>query len=155
MYIVTTHYYIYSPLKYKDDGRDVVSFIDFVTIHGTFPAINAWISYQMYYYVTITVTTVCDTTYFDDLTTDYCANYLAVRDKHDPHSNETKYLYFYSILVTPSLIAFGLLFVESSINVTYYKDCVFALTSFFMFIGMYWVNRKQKGPFHLYQYDDD
>ena len=140
--IVTTHYYIYSPLKYKDDGRDVVSFIDFVTIHGTFPAINAWISYQMYYYVTITVTTVCDTTYFDDLTTDYCANYLAVRDKHDPHSNETKYLYFYSILVTPSLIAFALLFVESSINVTYYKDCVFALTSFFMFIGMYWVNRK-------------
>ena len=118
----------------------MVSFIDFVTIHGTYPAINAWISYQMYYYVTITVTTVCDTSFFDDLTTDYCEDYFAHRDKDDPTSKNTIYLYFYSILVTPSLIAFGLLFVESSINLTYYKDCVFALTTFFMFIGMYWVN---------------
>lgn len=38
-------YQIYKPLKYKDDGRDVVSVIDFITIHVTFPAINAWISY--------------------------------------------------------------------------------------------------------------
>lgn len=66
--IVTTQYYIYSPLKYKDDGRDVVSFIDFITIHATFPAINAWISYQLYYYLAITSTTICDTEYFNEVT---------------------------------------------------------------------------------------
>ena len=77
VFIVITHYYIYSPLKYKDDGRDVVSFIDFITIHGTFPSINAWISYNLYYYLTITVTTICDTDYFDNVTSDYCQDYKA------------------------------------------------------------------------------
>lgn len=47
--------------------------------------------------------------------------------------------------MTPCLIAFGLLFVETSINITYYKDCVFAITSLCMFLGMFWVNRKYKG----------
>ena len=138
--IVTTHYYIYSPLKYKDDGRDVVSFIDFITIHGTFPSINAWISYNLYYYLAITVTTICDTDYFDNITSDYCEDYTNSKDLRE------KYLYFYPALMTPSLIAMGLLFVETSINVTYYKDCVFALTSFCIFIGMFWVNHKAKSP---------
>ena len=43
--IVVIFYLIYKPLKYKDDGRDVVGWLDFVTIHTTFPAINAWVSY--------------------------------------------------------------------------------------------------------------
>ena len=42
--LVTT-YLVYEPLKYKDDGRDVISIADFITIHVTFPAINAWVSY--------------------------------------------------------------------------------------------------------------
>lgn len=137
LFVVTTHYYIYSPLKYKDDGRDVVSFIDFITIHGTFPAINSWISYNMYYYLTITVTTICDTAYFDHVTSSYCSDF-------SDNTNVENYLYFYPILMTPSLIAMGLLFVETSINVTYYKDCVFALTNFLIFIGMYWVNCRWK-----------
>ena len=58
--------------------------------------------------------------------------------------------------MTPSLIAMGLLFVETSINVTYYKDCVFALTSFFIFIGMFWVNHKAKSPHsNLYKSEND
>ena len=143
VFIVTTHYYIYSPLKYKDDGRDVVSFIDFITIHGTFPSINAWISYNLYYYLTITVTTICDTDYFDNVTSNYCKDYGPMKDADDERGI---YLYFYPALMTPSLIAMGLLFVETSINVTYYKDCVFALTNFFIFIGMFWVNHKAKSP---------
>ena len=66
------------------------------------------------------------------------------------------YLYFYPALMTPSLIAMGLLFVETSINVTYYKDCVFALTNFFIFIGMFWVNHKAKSPHsNLWDRDDE
>lgn len=66
--------------------------------------------------------------------------------------------------MTPSLIAMGLLFVETSIYITYYKDCVFALTNFFIFIGMFWVNHKAKSPHsnllnsgndESYDYSDD
>ena len=65
---IIVQYLIYQPLKYKDDGRDVVSFIDFITIHVTFPTINAWISYNLYFSMMITVATVCDTAAFDSLT---------------------------------------------------------------------------------------
>ena len=91
----------------------------------------------MYYYLTITVTTICDTAYFDHVTSSYCSDF-------SDNTNVENYLYFYPILMTPSLIAMGLLFVETSINVTYYKDCVFALTNFLIFIGMYWVNCRWK-----------
>lgn len=46
--------------------------------------------------------------------------------------------------MSPSLIAFGLLFVETSINITYFKDCIFGLTVFFIYIGIFWVNRKYR-----------
>ncbi len=62
-------------MKYKDDGRDVVTFLDFLTIHCTFPAINAWISYQLYFCAFITSTTVCDTTYLKELDTQFCTDY--------------------------------------------------------------------------------
>ena len=39
------HFLIYKTTKYKDDGRDLVNMIDFVCIHCTFPAINAWVTY--------------------------------------------------------------------------------------------------------------
>ena len=51
-----------------------------------------------------------------------------------------RYTYFYSYLRVPSYIVFSLLFVEASINLTYYKDCIFAMTTLLIFIGMLWVN---------------
>jgi hypothetical protein len=38
---------LYNRVKYRDDGREKVSFVEFVTIHVTFPVMNAWISYQL------------------------------------------------------------------------------------------------------------
>jgi len=131
---VTIHYFIYSPLKYKDDGRDIVSFIDFVTIHVTFPAINAWITYFLYYTIIVTVTTVCDSNgIFTLVISQYCSDYT---DK----TGDEKTNYFYYKLFIPSQIAFILLFVEASINLTYYKDCVFAVTVLSSYLGMLWVN---------------
>ena len=69
---VSIHYTIYRPLKYKDDGRDVVSWLDFVTIHMTFPLINAWVSYQLYYCLMITITTACSTDYLKAESTTLC-----------------------------------------------------------------------------------
>ena len=39
------HYFLYLKVKYKDDGRELVTISDFVTIQVCFPAINAWITY--------------------------------------------------------------------------------------------------------------
>ena len=52
---------IYEPVKYKDDGRDVVTMADFITIHVTFPVMNAWVTYQMYFCMMASVTTICYT----------------------------------------------------------------------------------------------
>ena len=43
-------------------------------------------------------------------------------------------------MVVPSIICQCLLFVETSINLTYYRDCVFGFTVFMLFFGMLWVN---------------
>ena len=125
-------YLIYKPLKYKDDGRDVVNWLDFVTIHMTFPAINVWASYQLYYSILITVTTMCDSSYIGAESSSYCINYSKAGDD--------RYVYYYNTLSAPSLIAFFILFVEMSVNLTYYKDCVFATITLLMFVGMYWAN---------------
>ena len=69
---LTIYYMIYRPLKYKDDGRDVVTFVDFITIHITFPAINAWISYQLYYSAMVTATTICSTDFINNIGTEFC-----------------------------------------------------------------------------------
>ncbi len=55
-----------------------------------------------------------------------------------------KYTYFYSYLKIPSYVVFCLLFAEASINLTYYKDCVFAFVTFMIYFGMLWVNFHYK-----------
>ena len=81
--LVVIFYLIYKPLKYKDDGRDVVNWLDFVTIHMTFPAINVWASYQLYYSILITVTTMCDSSYIGAESSSYCTNYHLLDSKKD------------------------------------------------------------------------
>jgi len=131
---LVVHYLIYQPLKYKDDGRDVVSLADFITIHATFPAINAWVSYQLYFSVLATAATICDT--FENLD-QVCMDYSS-------RGSDEKRLFFYGIFIVPSIVVFILLFVESSINLTYYKDCIFAFTTFCLLCGMLWVNWEFK-----------
>lgn len=130
------YYTIYRPLKYKDDGRDVVSWIDFLTIHGTFPAINAWVSYSLYYCLEICFTTICQTSYIDNLTSEFCKDFHSYEVQH----TFRHLTYFYKYLITPSFIFFILMFVESAIFITYYRDCVFAFTMFSIYSGMLWLN---------------
>ena len=137
---IIVQYLIYQPLKYKDDGRDVVSFIDFITIHVTFPTINAWISYNLYFSLMVTAATICDTPNLKEYAKDsWCWGYEA----HNI-SDAQKYIFFYSKMVIPSIIIFLLLFVEASVNLTYYKDCIFAFTVFLLYFGMLWVNFEFK-----------
>ena len=46
-------------MKYKDDGRELVSWFEFLTIHVTFPVINAWISYQLAYEINVVLALTC------------------------------------------------------------------------------------------------
>jgi hypothetical protein len=48
---VFTNYLVYNSIKYKDDGRDAVSFADYVAIHFTFPALNAFTTYLMIFVI--------------------------------------------------------------------------------------------------------
>ena len=128
---MTSQYLLYRPVKYKDDGRDIVSFLDFVTIHVTFPSINAWISYQLYYSVALTSTVVCKTSFIDQNWLNFCEG-----ESDDDNT------FFYKKMMVPSIFAFMLLFVEASINLTYYKDCVFGIVTLFMFVGILWVNEE-------------
>ena len=113
--------------------------IDFITIHVTFPTINAWISYNLYFSLMISVATVCNTEQFNSFSGDWCDTY----NKGDL-KEEQKYVYFYGKMVVPSICVFALMFVEASVNLTYYKDCVFASTVFLLYLGMLWVNYEFK-----------
>jgi len=45
IFIVYVHYFGYRRVKYMDDGRDYVSFKEFLSIHVTFSVLNSWMSY--------------------------------------------------------------------------------------------------------------
>lgn len=125
---------IYSAVKYKDDGRDIVSLADFITIHVTFPAINAWISYQIFFLAELTFTYICDDHQLFDFD-NFCMDF---RQKNQDGPG----IFFYDSLLLPSLVFLCLLFIEASIHLTYYKDVAFALTTLLSFGGMLWVNQK-------------
>lgn len=114
-----------------------------MTIHVTFPVINAWITYQLYFSIMATLSTVCDTHVLYNISPEFCAAYNNEEVGQKLSQNE-KYVYFYGKMVVPSLICCGLLFVEASVNLTYYKDCIFGFTVLMLYIGMLWVNVEFK-----------
>ncbi len=53
------HFFLYRQVKYKDDGRELVGIVEFITIHVTFPVLNAWISYQLAYQFIVLLAESC------------------------------------------------------------------------------------------------
>lgn len=53
--------YVYLKIKYRDDGRELVTWLEFATIHCTFPFLNAWISYYLAYQISICIFTILKT----------------------------------------------------------------------------------------------
>ena len=54
-----------------------------------------------------------------------------------------KDLYYFALMVTPSKVAFILIFVEMAIFITYYKDVIFAMTTLTNFCGMYYTSQNK------------
>ena len=129
------HFLIYKTTKYKDDGRDLVNMIDFISIHCTFPAMNAWISYQTLYVLFMTMAAICPNEY-----TDKEGDLLKICDSY---KSLDKDLYYYVLMVSPSKIAFIVIFVEMAVFIAYYKDVVFSLITLVNFCGMYYNSYKK------------
>ena len=126
---------IYRTVKYKDDGRDLVTGWDFVTIHVTFPFINAWVSYQIVYVATVAFCALCPDAGSANSVSDwyFCENYQT--------SDSTLFYYFLTAQI--SKVLFFLIFVEMSIYITYYKDVMYALVTLVDYVGMFVVCRMQ------------
>ena len=126
------HFLIYRTVKYKDDGRDVVTLIDFISIHITFPYISAWVTYQIVYTASITLCAMCPDEGSPNSQNDwaFCATYWT------PDLD----LFYYNLTVEPSKVAFMLIFIEMSIYLTYYKDVIFSLVTLINYAGMFIVS---------------
>ena len=129
------HCLIYRTVKYKDDGRDLVTGWDFVTIHVTFPFINAWVSYQIVYVAIVAFCALCPDAGSSVSEHDwyFCKNYVVT-------NNEELFYYFLTAQISKAL--FFLIFVEMSIYLTYYKDIMFALVTLIDYVGMYVICRS-------------
>jgi hypothetical protein len=46
---IYVHIFVYTKIKYKDDGRDYVRLIEFLAIHVTFSILHSCLSYYVVY----------------------------------------------------------------------------------------------------------
>ena len=106
------HYFGYRRIKYLDDGRDFVSFKEFISVHCTFSVLNSWMTYFLCYNLFV---------YLNGLLKDTSKNILVLDD--------------YMAIVAMILMAF-----ESSIYLAYYKDAIFSFVTLLNYIGMYFFN---------------
>jgi len=132
---VVLHALIYRRVKYKDDGRDLVTVADFVALHVTFPFINAWVSYQIVYVSSIALCAMCPDKGAKGSKDDwsFCKKYVTADTAR----------FYYILCVQPSKAAFALIFVEMSLYLTYYKDVIFSLLTLVNFVGMLIVSYEQ------------
>lgn len=60
MHIALVNAFIYLRLKYRDEGFEMVQWNEFITVHVTFPVINAWLSYTLVYILFLNIVNLCD-----------------------------------------------------------------------------------------------
>lgn len=62
----SSQFLFYLRVKYRDDGRDLVSGYDFIALHVPASIINAWATYNVYYWFTLQYKNLCP--YSSDVT---------------------------------------------------------------------------------------
>lgn len=108
------HYFGYRRVKYLDDGRDYVSFMEFLAIHVTFSVLSCWMTYFVTYNLFSLIKIV----------EEYTDVNLA--------------------LETVSIIAMVIQMFECTVYLAYYKDVIFASVTLLNYIGMYMHNYEGK-----------
>lgn len=100
-------------IKYKDDGRDYVSFREFVCIHMTFSILHSWLTYFLIFNIfqSLWVIETFEPDWYE---------VINVIDKYNL-----------------AIISFIIMFVEMSIFLANFKDVIFATVTLLCYIGMY------------------
>lgn len=110
MYI---HFFGYRKVVYKDDGRDYVTFSEYVSINCTFSCLHSWVTY------------FCIFSFFK--------SYF---DWEGIENNDYEKLKQLDIGII-GVFAMALMFIEMTIYLVYRKDVIFGLMTLADFVGMY------------------
>ncbi|CDW72569.1 UNKNOWN [Stylonychia lemnae] len=113
---------------YKDDGRDFVSFKEFISIHVTFSVFHAWITY------------FCIFNFFRSMGEFY--EFQKSENKQDAE------IWNLDIELW-GVIAMTVMLIEMSIYLAYYKDVMFSITTLLNYVGMF-IHNNQKEFFTVY-----
>ena len=133
------HYMLYLKVKYKDDGRELVTFADFITIQVCFPALNAWMTYQFFFMMMLTASTICPSDKADykniGFQEKFCPRLYKDNEilAQDPNWRTTV---TYNWLYPYCAVAVIFMFMELSIFLAFYKDVIFSLVTLANYWGM-------------------
>lgn len=116
-------------MKYKDDGREFVSVLEFITIHCTFPLMNAWVTEQLFYQISSLFIQTCP--FSQRLQPNYfwCAQGYIV---------QTRQQYQYSLFNWFAYVAYSVITCENLIYLAYYKDVIFSTAVILEYSSMYY-----------------
>lgn len=106
------HYFGYRRVKYLDDGRDYVSFKEFLSIHVTFSVLNSWMTYFVYFNLFQFIKIIEDA------------------QKIDPYQEFI------------GIVAMVAIMFETVVYLAYYKDVIFAMITLLNYVGMYIHNQE-------------
>ena len=101
-------------MKYLDDGRDYVSFKEFLSIHVTFSVLNSWMTYFVIF------------NFF---------SFVKIWGKINYIDQELEFF---------GIIAMVIMMFETVVYLAYYKDVIFAMVTLLNYIGMYIHNYEEK-----------
>ena len=108
------HCFGYKRVKYLDDGRDYVSFKEFLSIHVTFSVLNSWMTYFVIF------------NFF---------SFVKIWGKINYIDQELEFF---------GIIAMVIMMFETVVYLAYYKDVIFAMVTLLNYIGMYIHNYEEK-----------
>lgn len=114
-----------------------MSWFEFVTIHMTFPCLNAWLTYAFFYQVSDVVLLSCP--YLPDPNVQ--PNWWCTGGGANPHEGGAE-LYQYTLFLIPADIAYFLIFCENVIYLASYKDVIFGLTVVGEFSAIFYYSKR-------------
>jgi len=119
-------------VKYRDDGRELVTWLEYLTIHTTFPFLNAWASYYLTYTISVLMITMCPYSRPDLKDKIWCNGDYSLPEKQ----------YEFSIFTWTAYFAYALLTCENMIYLAYYKDVAFSFAVVGEFCGMFYFAKQ-------------
>jgi hypothetical protein len=109
---IYVHIFVYTKIKYKDDGRDYVSLKEFLSIHFTFSVLHACLTYYVIYSL------------MANLELQFCIN------------QEQPCMLLGIEFITWNVFALIIIAIEMSVYLAYYKDVIFCFITLANYVGM-------------------